>query len=59
LSFLITNTHLEKFDKEKLIDFIIEVVESLEKNVVEIKLNMVTQTRVAATFFVSELVGNK
>jgi len=57
-SFLITNAHLEKFDKDKIIDFIMEFVENIDKDVNEIKLNIITQTRVAATYFLTDLAGN-
>jgi len=57
-SFLITNAHIEKYDREKIIDFIIEFVENIDKDVNEIKLNIITQTRIAATFFLNDLAGN-
>ena len=52
LTFLITNFHLEKFDKKRLIDWIIDFVDSIAKDINEIKLNLNTQSRIAATFFV-------
>ena len=51
LSFLITSKHLEKYEKGYIIDLILEFVESMSKEVNEIKLNLNTQGRVAASFF--------
>mmetsp|Transcript_59646 Transcript_59646/g.69113 ORF Transcript_59646/g.69113 Transcript_59646/m.69113 type:complete len:175 (+) Transcript_59646:43-567(+) len=58
VTFLVTSTHLEKFEKNKLIEFFIEFVENFDKDVSEIKLNIITQTRVAASYFMNELAGN-
>ena len=52
LSLLITNFHLEKFDKKMLIDWILDFVDSIAKETNEIKLNLNTQARIASTFFV-------
>merc|ERR1712014_146085 len=38
ISFLITNTHLEELMKEKIIDFIIEFMEEIDKDIKDFKI---------------------
>jgi actin related protein 2/3 complex, subunit 4 len=38
ISFLITNTHTEEMLKHKLVDFIIEFMEEVDKEISEMKL---------------------
>ena len=57
ISFQITAEHLEKFDKILLIDFILEFLETMEADISEMKLNVNTQTRVAASYFVNCITG--
>lgn len=57
LSFQITAEHLERFDKNLLIDFILEFLETMEADISEMKLNVNTQTRVAASYFVNCITG--
>eukprot|EP01017_Pseudomicrothorax_dubius_P030329 TRINITY_DN3774_c0_g1_i1.p1 TRINITY_DN3774_c0_g1~~TRINITY_DN3774_c0_g1_i1.p1 ORF type:complete len:180 (+),score=48.52 TRINITY_DN3774_c0_g1_i1:110-649(+) len=57
VSFLILNSHLEKFNRDMIIDFLVEFIESVEKDISEIKLNINTQTRIAATFFINAIAN--
>lgn len=56
-SLLITDRHLEKFDKKMLIEWILEFVETMDQEVTEIRLNLNTQTRAAAGYFVEKMAG--
>lgn len=58
-SLLITNRHLEKFDKKMLIEWILEYVETMDQEITEIRLNLNTQTRTAATYIVERLANKK
>lgn len=57
VSFLVTNQHLERYDKAKIIDFIISFIQDIEKDISQIKLNIITQTRAAALFYVTQLAA--
>ena len=54
-SLLITDRHLEKFDKKMLIEWILEFVETMDQEITEIRLNLNTQTRTAANYFVERM----
>ena len=54
ISFLITNFHLEFYKKEAIIDFIIEFIQDLEKEVNDMKLIVNSQSRVATTYFMEQ-----
>lgn len=41
-SLLITNRHLEKFNKKMLIEWILEYVETMDQEITEIRLNLNT-----------------
>lgn len=59
ISLLVETHHLETYDKSKLINVIIEQISTLERDLSEIKLNINTECRVAATYFIRELTeGN-
>lgn len=58
-SLLITDRHLEKFDKKMLIEWILEFVETMDQEVTEMRLNLNTQTRAAAGYFVERMAGKK
>ncbi|GJY44858.1 actin-related protein 2/3 complex subunit 4, partial [Tanacetum coccineum] len=45
ISFLITNYHCEEMQKQKLIDFIVQFMEDIEKEISELKLAMNTRGR--------------
>lgn len=58
-SLLISNKHLEKFNKQMLIEWILEYVETMDQEITEIRLNLNTQTRTAATYIVERFAGKK
>ena len=57
ISFLVTNFHLEKFEKDRIIDWLLDFIESMDKEINDIKLNINTQTRIAASWMVSSFVA--
>jgi len=56
-SLLITDRHLQKFDKTMLIEWILEFVETMDQEITEIRLNLNTQTRTAANYYVTKFSG--
>ncbi|KAJ1617650.1 actin-related protein 2/3 complex subunit 4-like protein [Pavlovales sp. CCMP2436] len=56
ISFLITNFHLEQMHKHKLIDFIVQFVEEINKEISEMKLNVNTRARLVGQEFLREFV---
>ena len=54
---LVTNETLEKYHKNFVIDLIINLVTTLEKDLLEVKLNINTQSRIASTYFVEQLAN--
>lgn len=56
ISFLITNTHLESMFKHKLIDFIIQFMEDIDKEINELKLAINARSRIVATSFLEAFV---
>ena len=79
ISFLITAEHLETFDKNLVIDWILEVVdffflfiiyklfflkqiqfvENMDKEIAELRLNLNTQSRIVASYFVNAMAGRE
>jgi actin related protein 2/3 complex subunit 4 len=55
VSFLITNYHLENYKKEDIIDFIVEFIQDIEKEINDMKLIVNSQCRVSSTFFMEQL----
>ena len=55
ISFLVTNFHTEQMIKHKLIDFIIQFIEDIDKEVSEMKLSVNTRARVVATEFLKAM----
>lgn len=55
ISFLITNFHLEHYKKEEIIDYIVDFIKDLEKEINEMKLIVNSQCRVASTHFMEQL----
>lgn len=55
ISFLITNFHLENYKKEEIIDYIVDFIKDLEKEINEMKLIVNSQCRVASTYFMEQL----
>ncbi|XP_078434551.1 binding protein [Wolffia australiana] len=56
ISFLITNYHCEEMQKHKLIDFIVQFMEDIDKEISELKLAMSTRGRLVATEFLKQFV---
>jgi actin related protein 2/3 complex subunit 4 len=59
VTLLITNEVLEKYNKDFVIELILDLVKTLEKDLLEIKLNINTQCRIAATHFMENLANPK
>ena len=57
-SFLITDDHLQRYKKEELINFILEFIQGIDKEINDMKLAIISQTRVAAAFFTNGLANN-
>lgn len=51
LSFLVTNFHTEQMFKHKLIDFIIQFMEEIDKEISEMKLAINSRARISAEEF--------
>eukprot|EP00744_Colponema_vietnamica_P005397 GILI01007913.1.p1 GENE.GILI01007913.1~~GILI01007913.1.p1 ORF type:complete len:182 (-),score=35.80 GILI01007913.1:170-715(-) len=56
LSFLITNVHLEDMYKQKLIDFVIQFMEDIDKEINEMKLAVNARARISAGDFMKRFV---
>jgi len=56
ISFLITNFHTESMFKHKLVDFIIQFMEEVDKEISEIKLGVNARARVTAQEFLKTFV---
>ncbi|KXN72428.1 ARP23 complex 20 kDa subunit [Conidiobolus coronatus NRRL 28638] len=56
ISFLITNFHTEQMYKHKLVDFIIEFMEEVDKEISEMKLSLNARARVVAESYLSQLI---
>ncbi|KAK9068722.1 hypothetical protein SSX86_012837 [Deinandra increscens subsp. villosa] len=56
ISFLITNYHCEEMQKHKLIDFIVQFMEDIDKEISELKLSMNTRGRLVATEFLKQFI---
>ncbi len=54
VSFLITNYHLETYKKESLIDYIVEFVQDLSKEITEMKLIVNSQSRLVTTHLMEQ-----
>lgn len=53
ISFLITNFHTEQMFKHKLVDFIIQFMEEIDKEISEMKLSLNARARIVAEQFMS------
>ena len=51
ISFLITNIHTEQMYKKKLVDFIIQFMEEIDKEISEMKLSLNARARISAEEF--------
>eukprot|EP00727_Mastigamoeba_balamuthi_P007999 m51a1_g382 putative actin-related protein 2 3 complex subunit 4 (198) ;mRNA; r:671084-672429 len=57
ISFLITNAHTETMFKHKLIDFVIQFMEDIDKEISEMKLSVNARARIAAQAYLKGLVA--
>lgn len=57
-SFLITDEHLIKYRKEEIINFILEFIQGIDKEINDMKLTIINQTRMAAAYFTNALANN-
>ena len=53
-SFLITDEHLEKYKKEEIINFILEFILGIEKEVNDMRMMVNTKMKIAARFYLSK-----
>eukprot|EP01100_Stratorugosa_tubuloviscum_P003734 TRINITY_DN1900_c0_g2_i1.p1 TRINITY_DN1900_c0_g2~~TRINITY_DN1900_c0_g2_i1.p1 ORF type:complete len:170 (+),score=81.78 TRINITY_DN1900_c0_g2_i1:64-573(+) len=56
ISFLVTNFHTEQFLKHKLVDFIMQFMEDIDKEISEMKLSVNARARATAQEFLTEFV---
>ncbi|KAJ3103737.1 Actin- protein 2/3 complex subunit 4 [Phlyctochytrium planicorne] len=54
ISFLITNFHTEQMFKHKLVDFIIQFMEEVDKEISEMKLSLNARARIVAETYLKE-----
>ncbi|KAI8346095.1 actin-related protein ARPC3 [Mortierella sp. GBAus27b] len=54
ISFLITNAHTEQMYKHKLVDFIIQFMEDVDREISEMKLSINARARVVAKTYLSQ-----
>ena len=57
VSFLITDKHLEDLKKEEVINFILEFILGIEKEVNDLRMMINTKSRAAAAFFTQGISG--
>lgn len=55
ISFLITNFHLENYKKEELIDFIIDFISTVDNEIVNMKMIVNSQFRMASNYLLDKL----
>lgn len=55
ISFLITNFHLETYKKEDIIDFIVEFIQDLVREITDMKLTVNSQSRYVTTYLMEQL----
>jgi len=53
ISFLITNTHSETMLKHKLVDFIIQFMEEVDREISEMKLSLNARARIVAESYLT------
>lgn len=51
ISFLVTNRNTEELSKHKLVDFVIEFMQDVDKEISEIKLSLNARARIVAEAF--------
>ena len=57
-SFLISAQHLLVYKKEELINFVLEFVAGIDKEINELKLDVINSARFAANFFINATSNN-
>ena len=57
-SFLVTDEHLIKLKKEEIINFILEFIQGIDKEINDMKLAIINQSRLAAAFFTNAIANN-
>jgi len=57
ISFLITNFHTEQMFKHKLVDFIIQFMEEVDKEISEMKLSLNARARIVAEQYLIQFSG--
>ena len=57
-SFLISAQHLLVYKKEELINFVLEFVAGIDKEINELKLDVINSARFAGNFFVNAISNN-
>lgn len=55
ISFLITNFHTEQMYKHKLVDFVINFMEEIDKEISEMKLSVNARARIVAEEFLKNV----
>ena len=55
VSFLITNYHLDYYKKEELIDFIIDFISSLDNEIINMRMIVNSQLRMASNYLLEKL----
>ena len=58
-SFLISADHMQKYTKTELINFVLEFIQGIDKEISEMKLSVINHSRLAACFFTNGLANNK
>ncbi|TPX39971.1 hypothetical protein SeMB42_g01134 [Synchytrium endobioticum] len=56
ISFLITNFHTEQMYKHKLVDFIVQFMEDVDKEISEMKLSLNARARIVAESYLSQFL---
>ncbi|CAG8572896.1 9846_t:CDS:2 [Ambispora leptoticha] len=56
ISFLITNFHTEAMYKHKIVDFIIQFMEEVDKEISEMKLSLNSRARIVAESYLSQVI---
>jgi len=51
ISFLITNFHTEQMYKHKLVDFVVQFMEDIDKEISEMKISLNARARIVAEEF--------
>ncbi|RUS13395.1 actin-related protein ARPC3 [Endogone sp. FLAS-F59071] len=54
ISFLVTNAHTEQMYKHKLVDFVIQFMEEVDKEISEMKLSLNARARIVAESYLSQ-----